>query len=99
MLIVTIAFGLLLGIFVVRTIGMAVFDARTSMAEGKPRQAKFRMAFAMAIAVGCMISVIGILVNEWLIRALGIGVFLASVPILIARIVNARVEIHKNTKS
>ena len=59
MLIVTIAIGLLLGIFLVRTIGMAAFDARTSVAEGKPRQGKFGMAFALAIAVGCMYSVIG----------------------------------------
>jgi hypothetical protein len=99
MLIVTITFGLLVAIFVVRTVGMAVFDARTSVADGKPRQAKFRMAFALAIAVGCAISVIGILSNNWPIRALGIGIAFLSVPILIARIVNARAEFRKNSKS
>jgi hypothetical protein len=96
---VTIAFGLMMGILVVRTVGMAVFEARTSMAEGKPRQAKLRMAFAVAIAVGCSISVIGILINDWPVRALGIGVFATSVPILIGQIVHARAKSRANSVS
>jgi hypothetical protein len=99
MFIVAIAIGLLMAIFATRTLGLAAFEARTSVAKGEPRQAKLRLAFALAVIVGCMISTIGILTDEPIIRALGVIVFLASVPILVAQTVNARTEFRKKTKS
>jgi hypothetical protein len=99
MLIVTIAIVLLVGVFVVRIIGMAVFDARSSVADGKPRQAKLRLAFALAIAVGCAIAVVGILANSWPIRTLGIGIEFVSVPVVVARIAITRAEYRKKSKS
>jgi hypothetical protein len=95
MLIITVVIGLLVGVFVVRTIGLAVFETRTSVADSKPRPAKFRMAFAIAISLGCVIAVIGILANNGPIRILGIGITFVSVPILVARFASARAEFRK----
>jgi UPF0716 family protein affecting phage T7 exclusion len=90
---------LLLGIVVARTVGMAVFDARRSTAEGKPRRARLKFVLALTIAVGGTLSVVGGLVNEWVVRALGICIFLASFPMLIALVVTVRTEFRNKTKS
>jgi len=78
-------------------LGVALFDLSASKMEGQVRRAKLRTAYVTVIAVGCLMTLIGEFTSLWPIRDLGVGIFLASLPIVTVRIIDARRDARRNT--
>jgi hypothetical protein len=99
MLIAIIAIALIFGVVIVLTLQPTIFDLLTSKSEGMSRRARLRTAFVVLIVSGGAIVMIGEFATLRPIRDLGVAKFLASIPILIVRIVDARNGSRRNTKT
>jgi Flp pilus assembly protein TadB len=73
-----------------RTTGVARLRSRWLREEGKVQQSKLEMAYALAFGVGTLLALLGILLNEWPLRVLGIVIFCCSLPIMIAQMIIRR---------
>ena len=70
-----------------RFIGINQLQAQASKAEGNVLQARLRMGFILALCLGGLITLVGELTQIWVIRDLGIALWICSVPLLVARII------------
>lgn len=85
-------------IMYLRTMGVASLGSRWLREEGKVQQAKLEMAYALAVCVGSLLALLGILVNVWPLRVLGIVIFCCSLPIMIARMIVLRRDVRESSE-
>ncbi len=90
---------MILGFGMVRILLPSIFDLRMSRAKGTSRRARVRAAFVFSIVIGATLEAIAVFAALWLVRALGVVIALASVPILIAGIVATRNDARRNSKT
>jgi predicted exporter len=78
MAIAYIALGAMFVIMIFRSVGVGAIQSRGLKEEGKPKQARYRMAWLAMLWSGVVVGVIGASAGIQFLRVIGIVVFIGS---------------------